>query len=181
MEPTNVNPSNNTEDTSGPYEEPTMEKEYDMAGDVKLLLPAVETVLIKMDELHKDMSRRDEVAADLSAVRAEVQEAKATSEPVAPTTNEAEVPRVEAEAEVVNEILTSYEAPIVEDIDAVQADAEANDDDLPFSSTADAGDVEEDDEENDGEDANSPGFPDSHSDLDDDDEDDDEDDFTIQY
>ncbi|XP_024964414.1 uncharacterized protein LOC112504703 [Cynara cardunculus var. scolymus] len=90
--------------------------------------------------------------------------------------------RAEAEVEVVNEILTSCEAPATEDVDAVRVDAEARDDYLPINYTTDASDVEEYDEEDDKEDGVSPDLPDFGSDLDDDDnEDDDEDDFTIQY
>ncbi|XP_024984041.1 pheromone-processing carboxypeptidase KEX1-like [Cynara cardunculus var. scolymus] len=65
----------------------------------------------------------------------------------------AEAPRVEAEAEVVNENPTS----------------------------SDDGDVEEDDEEDDEEDGESPDLPNVGNDLDDDDDEDDDDKFTIQY
>ncbi|XP_024974767.1 uncharacterized protein LOC112512864 [Cynara cardunculus var. scolymus] len=53
-----------------------MEEEYNMADNVKLILPAVEIVHIKMDEVHKGMPLRDEVFADLSAVKAKVKEVK---------------------------------------------------------------------------------------------------------
>ncbi|XP_024965487.1 G2-specific protein kinase nim-1-like [Cynara cardunculus var. scolymus] len=84
-------------------------------------------------------------------------------------------PKSEVEAEVVNEIPTSYETLIAEEIYVVRANAEAHDDDLPITSAADAADVEEDDEEDDEEDGESPNLPDSGSDVDD------ENDFTIQY
>ncbi|XP_024995583.1 ribosomal L1 domain-containing protein CG13096-like [Cynara cardunculus var. scolymus] len=70
MERTSINPSDNAEEPSSPFTEPAMGEEYDMAEDVKLLLPAVETIFIKMDEVHKGMPQKDEVAADLLAVRA---------------------------------------------------------------------------------------------------------------
>ncbi|XP_024963376.1 uncharacterized protein LOC112503600 [Cynara cardunculus var. scolymus] len=47
-----------------------------MVDDVKLLLPAVETVFVKKDEVHKGKPLRDEVSADLSIVKADIQEVK---------------------------------------------------------------------------------------------------------
>ncbi|XP_024962604.1 uncharacterized protein LOC112502834 [Cynara cardunculus var. scolymus] len=101
--------------------------------------------------------------------------ADAATEPVAPATNEVEAPRDEAEAEVVNEIPTFYEAPTAEEVDVVRVDVEAHGNHLPITSTTD---VEEDDEEDDDEDGESSNLPDASSDLDDDD---DEDDSMIQY
>ncbi|XP_024958884.1 putative uncharacterized transmembrane protein DDB_G0290641 [Cynara cardunculus var. scolymus] len=76
-----------------------MEDEYNMADDVKLLLPVVETVLIKMDEVHKGMPLRDEISIDLLAVRAEDDEANA---------------HLAKHTELMQHILTTLQQPIPE-------------------------------------------------------------------
>ncbi|XP_024965022.1 uncharacterized protein LOC112505330 [Cynara cardunculus var. scolymus] len=86
--------------------------------------------------------------------------------------------KAEAEAEVADENPTSCQASVAEDVDVIRAGAEARDDDLPITSTANDGDMEDDDEE----DGESLDLPDAGEDLDDDDDDDDDndDEFTIQ-
>ncbi|XP_024964604.1 nucleolin-like [Cynara cardunculus var. scolymus] len=88
----------------------------------------------------------------------------APTEPVASATHEAETedPRAKADGEVFCDIPTSSEAPIVEEVDAIQAEAH-------------------EDEDNDDEEGDSSDLPNSVSGLDDDDDDDDEEDFIIQY
>ncbi|XP_024961247.1 uncharacterized protein LOC112501735 [Cynara cardunculus var. scolymus] len=54
----------------------TMEEEYNMADDVKLILPAIENVLIKMGQVRKDMPLRDDLSFDLSIIKAEVNDVK---------------------------------------------------------------------------------------------------------
>ncbi|XP_024978978.1 nucleosome assembly protein 1;3-like [Cynara cardunculus var. scolymus] len=70
---TSINPSDGADDPSEP---PAMEEEYNMDEDVKLILPAEETVLIKMDQVHEYMPLRDDLSFDLSAVKFEVNDVK---------------------------------------------------------------------------------------------------------
>ncbi|XP_024964912.1 coiled-coil domain-containing protein 1-like, partial [Cynara cardunculus var. scolymus] len=237
-----------------------MEEQYNMADDVKLILPAVKTVLIKIDEVHKADVRTN--AEAISALNGKADEANAQlakhgellqqilellQRPVAvptpsftamdrlsldqalevgllkarslsvleqrmdiialsldnlfsshdddkeeekdftnvvaivPTTQpEADAQRVEAnEAKVVDDAITTHEAEAEVVEDAVIADAEAHDEDLPITPTVDAGDEEDEGEDDDDD---SPSIPDAGKDLGgDDDEDDDDDDFMILY
>ncbi|XP_024963435.1 uncharacterized protein LOC112503676 [Cynara cardunculus var. scolymus] len=76
---TRVNPSDDTEDPSGPPgTEPTaMETNiYDMAEDVKLLLPAVAIILDKIDKVHKAMPLKEDLTHGLYVIKVEVYEVK---------------------------------------------------------------------------------------------------------
>ncbi|XP_024958957.1 calsequestrin-1-like [Cynara cardunculus var. scolymus] len=59
-------------------------KFYDMAEDVKLLMPAMATILDKMDEVHKAMPVKEDLTHGLSAVKAEDDDDAL----IAPTTHE---------------------------------------------------------------------------------------------
>ncbi|XP_024965900.1 uncharacterized protein LOC112506102 [Cynara cardunculus var. scolymus] len=126
--------------------------------------------ILSVDQLFgycsRAISREGEIRSDAGPSTAVV-----ASLPAAPTTDkdEAEAPRAEADANVVNEIPTSYEALAPEEVDVVRADTKARDDDLPITYATNAGDVEDDDEEDDDENGESPDLPDSDSELDDDD------------
>ncbi|XP_024962606.1 nucleolin-like [Cynara cardunculus var. scolymus] len=96
---------------------------------------------------------------------------------------EADAQRAEAnEDEVIDDTITTNEANEAEVVDdTIRVDAEAYDEDLPITPTADVGDEEDEGEDDDDED-DSPSLPGARKDLaGDDDEDDDDDDFTIQY
>ncbi|XP_024963914.1 uncharacterized protein LOC112504209 [Cynara cardunculus var. scolymus] len=166
-----------------------MDEEYNMADDIKLLL-FVETTLIKMDEVHKGMPLRDEVATDLSAVRAKVQEVKdqlssmqvvvqANDEAINTLTSKADEANshLAKHTELMQQILATLQQPILAPETSFNAE-DPRDDDLPITSAANAGDMEDDDEDEDGD---SPDLPDACEDLgNDDDEHDNDDNCTIQ-
>ncbi|XP_024965957.1 putative uncharacterized protein YGR160W [Cynara cardunculus var. scolymus] len=85
------------------------------------------------------------------------------------------VPTTPDDADVDAQRAEANEDEVVDD--AVRADAQAHDEDLPITPAADVGDEEDDDDEDDDD---SPSPSDARKDLDgDDDEDNDDDDFTI--
>ncbi|XP_024962649.1 uncharacterized protein LOC112502868 [Cynara cardunculus var. scolymus] len=157
------------------------------------------------------MSHRDEVTADLSAVRVEVQEVKgqlsslqmvvqANAEAIAALTSKADEAHTQffQQAELMQQVMVALCQPaLVPPLsftvdDCVQlyeapeevdvVRAEACDDDLPITFVANVGDVEEDNEDDDDEEGESPDLPDSGSNLDDNDDDhDDKDDVAIQF
>ncbi|XP_024964252.1 phosphopantothenoylcysteine decarboxylase subunit VHS3-like [Cynara cardunculus var. scolymus] len=127
-----------------------------------------------MDEVHKDISRKDDVVADLSAVKDEVQDVKSqlfVFQDVVRTNDEA-----------IAALTSRADDALAHSLPSSSAD-DPCDDDLPITSAPVSSDVEDEDEDEDDEEGDSPDLPDFGSDLDDDDDDDDddEDDFIIQY
>ncbi|XP_024969634.1 coiled-coil domain-containing protein 1-like [Cynara cardunculus var. scolymus] len=160
---------------------------HDMAEDVNLLLPVVETVLDKIDQVHQDMPTKEDLTHDISNVEDEVCEVKREKDQPEQITEETKAKTVvatEVDADPLA-VIPQYEDAIT--FNEAKADTNAEDDDdvvisltinedLPITSALSVGDEEYDADED-------LPLPDAEQDLSDDDDEDnnDDDNFTIQY